>query len=133
MTRILPLVALMFFVGCQAKLTVSKTYTLPDGPTLEKPLEMPAQPSPQTLTITVNVKSGDSIDVFVLKADDFSTTTATQNDEKKLWESKALGFKRDMKSETFNVKIPANVKYFVVSCLSEKSKAKTEYELKVTN
>jgi hypothetical protein len=134
MTRLLPFLAVALVgIGCQAKLTVAKSYKIPDDGEIAKILEMQAQPSAQTLTIGVKMKSGDAIDIFVLKADAIGDTYAKSTDEKKKWEAMALGAKRDTKDGTFTVKVPANTKYKVVIMQADSAKVASEFDLKVTN
>ena len=120
--------------GCQAKLTVSKTFTLPGEDSLNQSWEMPPQPSEQNIKITVNVKKGPSVDVFVVNAADIGDVIDGGGPkEKKRWEEKGYGFKRNVKSETITVKIPANVKYKVNIMQSDDAKDKSEVEVKITN
>jgi|LakMenEpi03Aug12_release.lakeMendotaPanAssembly.Ray.scaffolds.fasta_scaffold528191_1 hypothetical protein len=133
MNRVFAFASLMLSVGCQAKLTVSKNYTLPDDSDIAKILEMPPQTSEQTLKISVKVKSGDPIDVFVVKSSDAGNIIGTSAKEKKEWEQKGLGFQRDLKDSSFTVKIPPNTPYKVIAIQSDSAKAKSEFELKVTN
>lgn len=133
MNRVLAFAALVLAGGCQAKLTVSKNYTLPDESDIAKILELPPQTSEQSLKISVKVKSGDPIDVFVVKSSDAGNIIGTSAKEKKEWEQKGLGSQRDLKDSSFTVKIPANTSYKVIAIQCDSAKTKSEFELKVTN
>ena len=136
-TRVIPtfaLIAITAVMGCQAKLTVNKTHTIPDEEgRIAEIFSMPAQPGAQTITIKLNVKRGSNIDVFVLPDDLVGVDVGTRPDEKKFWEGKAFGSKRDIKSETMTVKIPANTKYKVVIMQTDSAKEKSEIETNITN
>lgn len=119
--------------GCQAKLTVSKTFTLPMGDKISETWEMPAQRSAQTLKIAVNVRSGSNVDVFVVNASDIGDIIEASPKEKKKWEEKGYGYKRDVKSETVTVNVPANVKYKVHIMQVDDATGKSEIEVKITN
>lgn len=119
--------------GCQAKLNVSKTFMLPGDDTNNQIWEMPAQTSEQSVKITVTVKKGSPVEVFVVKASDVGETVHGDEKEKKAWEEKGFGFKRNTKSDTVTVKIPANVKYKVIVMQVEDAKEKSEVEVKITN
>ena len=121
-------------IGCQAKLTVSKTIKVPSDEGIGNIQKMPAQPSAQTITVSINVKSGSNVDVFVLPASLLpNDEVGTSPDEKKTWEEKGYGFKREMKSGSMTAKIPANVEYRVLIIQSDDAKEKSEVELKITN
>jgi hypothetical protein len=119
--------------GCQAKLTVSKSFTLPGDDGIVQIWEMPAQPSVQSIKVAVTVKSGPNVDVFVANASDIGEEIHGSPKEKKAWEEKGFGFKRDVKSETVTVKVPANVKYKVLIMQVDEAKGKSELEVKITN
>ena len=119
--------------GCQAKLTVSKTFTLPSDDDVSGTWEMPAQPSAQSIKVAVNVRSGPIVDVFVVNASDIGKEVANTPSERKKWEEKGYGFKRNVKSETVTVNVPANVKYKVHIMQVEEAMGKSEVEVKITN
>lgn len=119
--------------GCQAKLSVSKSFTLPGEDGIVQAWEMPAQPSAQSIKVAVTVKSGPNVDVFVANASDIGEFIHGSPKEKKAWEEKGYGFKRDAKSETVTVKVPANVKYKVIVMQVDDAKGKSEVEVRITN
>ena len=120
--------------GCQAKLSVSKSFSLPqEEGKISQTWEMPAQTAAQTIKVAVNVKSGPNVDVFVVNASEISDVIDASPKEKKKWEEKGYGFKRDVKSETVTVKVPANVEYKVHIMQVDDAKGKSEIEVKITN
>ena len=121
-------------LGCQAKLSVSKTFKLPDEGSNGKIFLMPIQPGAQTITVTVTVKSGSNVDAFVVPASLIPDDVFGKSvNEKKSWEEKGYGFKRDMKTGTAMAKVPANVEYKVIIILSDDAKEKSEIDVKITN
>ena len=137
MRRVFQTAIILAFVGalgCQAKLSEMKTIILPDKGSSGKIYLMPIQPGAQTITVTVTVKSGSNVDAFVVPAslipDDVFGLSAN---EKKTWEEKGYGFKRDMKTGTAMAKVPANVEYKVIIILSDDAKEKSEIDVKITN
>jgi RecJ-like exonuclease len=87
----------------------------------------------QTLKVDIKLKAGDAIDLFVVKADAVGEIVGNSPNEKKKWEAGALGFKRDQKSGSFTVKVPANTKYKVIVMQCDTAKVKSEFDLNVTN
>lgn len=120
-------------LGCQAKLTVSKTFKLPDEAEVVKIFEMPAQPGEQTIKIDVTVKSGSSVDVFVVPANLVGAAIASDKKEKKVWEEKAYGSKRDVTAGSMTAKVPAKAEYKVLVIQSDNAKQTSEVEIKITN
>lgn len=131
--RAIPVLALVAVVGCQAKLTVSKTFKIPDDGEIVKIFEMPAQAGAQTIKVVATVKSGSNIDCFIIPASLVGNEVGTSPNEKKTWEEKGFGFKRDIKSETFTAKVPANTAYKVLVIQSDSAKEKSDIEIKITN
>jgi hypothetical protein len=131
--RICVFILAIAVAGCQAKLTVSKSFTLPNENGISQTWDMPPQPSAQTIKVAVTVKSGPNVDVFVVNASDVGDKIEASPKEKKMWEEKGYGFKRDVKSETVTVKVPANVAYKVHIMQVDDSKGKSELDVKITN
>ena len=136
MRRVFQTAIILTFVGmlgCQAKLSVSKSFKLPDDLEIVKMFEMPAQPGAQSITVNVTVKSGSNVDVFVVPTSLVGMVIGKSVNEKKTWEEKGYGFKRDMKTGTATAKVPANVEYKVIVIQSDDAKEKSEIDVKITN
>ena len=128
------IVALIAAAGCQAKLTVTQSFKLPDEDSnIVKTFSMPAQPIAQTITVNVTVKSGSNVDVFVVPASLVGDTVGKEPNEKKKWEDKAYGSKRDLKFGSMTAKVPANSEFKVMFIQSDDAREKSEVEVKITN
>jgi hypothetical protein len=109
-------VLLCLAAGCADKLSLSSSFTLPDGGHPTKVFDLPAQPAEQT--IKVEVTSDKPVDVFVMPAADAPNLDGLPSKE---WQAKSATFKEGVTNETLTAKVPAKQATKVVVTPSAKT------------
>ena len=125
--------AVILSAGCTAKLNYSKSVTLPGETSILDAIVLDPQPRAQTFKVKVDVTNGSPVDVFVIRTSDFSDRIIGSDADKKKWESTGLGFKRDLKSDSLTVSIPANTESTVIIIQSANARDRTTATITITN